>query len=84
VVAVISTEDVRSREDLVRFFADLSEEIYAGRATLENATSGDLVEAASRWVQDMDGFFFNRGEEVPSEPSWELIAQIIAASLVYE
>jgi hypothetical protein len=32
----------------------------------------------------LDGYFLNRGEEVPSAPSWQLIAMIFAASLVHE
>ena len=77
-------QDVQSREDLVRFLADLSVEVHAGRVVADNGSAGDLLDAASGWVADMDGFFVNRGEEAPSSPTWGLIAMIFAASLVYE
>jgi len=80
----MKADEVRSREDLVRFLTELSGEVRAGRVTVANATTADLLESASGWVEDMDGYFLHRGEEVPSAPSWQLIAMIFDASLVYE
>ena len=63
-------QEVQSRVELAHFLADLSEEIRAGREAVENASAVDLLDAASRWVADMDGFFVNRGEEAPPSPTW--------------
>jgi len=75
---------VASRDDLVRFLADLAAEVQAGRHPADNASAADLLEAASAWTADMDGYFANRGEEIPATASWELVAHIFAASLIYE
>lgn len=32
----------------------------------------------------MDGYFRNRGGEVPEQPSWSLIAAMLRAATVYE
>jgi hypothetical protein len=32
----------------------------------------------------LEGYFSNRGEQIPEEPSWSLIATIFAAAAVYE
>jgi hypothetical protein len=80
----MDTQNVRSRSDLVRFLANLSAEVEGGRVTVEPASIADLLDGATRWVADMDGFFLNRGEEPPSSPTSELIAMVFAASLVYE
>jgi hypothetical protein len=77
-------EAVGSREDLVRFLRDLSAEVEAGDVRTTNRSPAAILEAASAWLQDMDGFFINHGKEPPTEPSWELIAHTFAASLLYE
>ena len=77
-------DGVASRDDLVRFLADLAAEVQAGRHPADNASAVDLLESASAWTADMDGYYANRGEEVPATASWALIAHIFAASLVYE
>jgi len=43
-----------------------------------------LLEAASAWVTDMDGYFLNQGRPIPDSPSWALIATILSAALIYE
>ena len=31
----------------------------------------------ARWIDDMDGYLMNRGEEVPTEMSWSLFAKFL-------
>jgi len=75
---------VRTRDDLEGYLAELSEKVRLGKITVENATSVELLEAACAWIADMDGYFLNRGEPVPHDPSWALIAMIVSAGLIYE
>ena len=58
--------------------------LLVGRHPADNASAADLLEAASAWIDDMDGYFANRGEASPAAASWGLIAHIFAASLIYE
>jgi hypothetical protein len=75
---------VESRRDLAQFLADLCAEVREGRVATDNASAPDILDGASAWLVDMDGYFLNRGEEVPTSPSWKLLAMIFAASLAYE
>ena len=79
----LNPDDVSSRADLVEYLAALARDVQHGR-TARNATAAELIEAAGGWTADMDGYFAGRGESVPADPSWRLIAQIVTAALVYE
>lgn len=81
---MVEPEQVASREDLVRFLADLADSVKRGERKVKNETVAELIEAASGWVQDMHGYFENHGLETPSTPSWSLITMIFSAALVYE
>jgi hypothetical protein len=83
-VGSVDASAVESRADLVRFLAELSAGVRAGGTNVENESAAALLEAASAWVDDYDGYFVNRGEPIPESPDWKLIATIFAASLVYE
>ncbi|MEU3597663.1 hypothetical protein ABZ714_02840 [Streptomyces sp. NPDC006798] len=78
------TSSVQSREDLSRFLLELAERVDAGSFPNENESSAAYTRAAGYWVRSMKGFFLNRGEEVPGDPSWEMIAMIFSAAFTYE
>jgi len=80
----VDAHSVQTREDLVRYLAELSERVRAGSVRVDNVDTADLLEAASAWVDDMDGYFINRGERVPQSPDWSLVASIFTAALIYE
>jgi hypothetical protein len=83
-VAVIQPNDVQSRADLVAFIAELAVHAREDSYRLPNASLSAFFDGLSGWMNDMDGYFANRGEVTPPEPSWRLIAQALAAGLVYE
>lgn len=78
------TRWVRSRADLVTFVERLSQEAAAGPADWENPTVERYLEALSAWIDGMDGYFRNRGEPVPEQPTWGLIAGMLRAACFYE
>jgi hypothetical protein len=80
----VDARSVLTREDLVRYLDDLSKNVRAGEHKVENVDAAGLLQAASAWVEDMDGYFRNRDEPIPESPDWSLIASIFAAALVYE
>jgi predicted metal-binding protein len=80
----VDARSVQTRADLVRYLAELSESVRVGELRVENASAADLLEAASAWVDAMDGYFINRNEPIPQSPDWALVASIFSAALVYE
>jgi hypothetical protein len=62
----VDASAVKSRADLVRFLAELSESVRAGDTSVENESAAALLDAASAWVDDYDGYFVKRGEQIPS------------------
>jgi hypothetical protein len=42
------------------------------------------LEALAAVVDDLDGGFMNRGEAVPAQPSWELVAEILDMAKIHE
>ncbi len=50
----------------------------------ENRDLGSFLNAMAGWVEDMDGYYQNRSESVPDQPTWKTVAEILLASRVYE
>jgi hypothetical protein len=76
--------EINSRHDLVEFIQALRDHLLLRGDTWENPTLESFLEALAAWSADMDGFFQNRGEQVPLQPSWRLIGQMLLAATVYE
>lgn len=83
-MAPLDPSTVRSREELSRFLAELGRRTTAGDIDLENFSTTGYIGAAAGWTADLEGFFMNRGEPVPDEPSWSLVALIFLAATIYE
>lgn len=75
---------IKSREELSKFVEELAEGFRDGRLTWANSDLASFLEGMAGWIADMDGYFLNRGEGVPQEPSWGLIGQILIAASQYE
>lgn len=81
--AVLEADAVHSRETFCAFLEGLAGRVRAG-SPVPNDTLDSFLGGVAGWAADMDGYFQNRGEEVPAEPSWQLLAHLLAAGLVYE
>ena len=77
-------ERIRSREDLAQFVEELKSTYGRDGKQGENRGLPSFLDAMAAWISDMDGYFANIGEPCPVEPTWKTMAQILAASTMYE
>lgn len=77
-------ENVKSREDLIKFINQLRMDLQINKGKWENITLEDYLEAMESWIEDMDGYYLNVNQPFPTQPSWKTIADILYASSMYE
>jgi hypothetical protein len=77
-------EAIASREDFVQFVQSLSRVNAQKPEWWENSDLGSYLEAFGAWVAVMDKAYRNRGETLPSQPSWKMIAEMLLAATMYE
>lgn len=75
---------INSRESLTVFVHSLARSLKESPSDWENANLEGFLDALAAWVEDMDGYFENRGESTPQTPDWKLIGQMLLAARVYE
>ncbi len=80
----VSPEGIATREDLVKFVEALSNESSSASKNWENKDLPSFLEAMAAWIEDMDGYYQNKGESMPSQPSWKTIGEILKAATMYE
>lgn len=73
-----------TRHDLARFVRLLGQDHTHSPDNWAHQDIASYLEAMSAWIEDMDGFFENRGQTVPSQPTWKLVGEILLAASVYE
>lgn len=82
---VADASGIETRADLAGFIGALAAEARSAEAHgWENTDLPRFLEAMAGWVEDMEGYFSNRGVEPPETPSWRLLGEILAAATVYE
>jgi hypothetical protein len=75
---------VNSKQALAEFVDALREDLRSNASEWENATLDRFLGALASWIEDSDGYYVNRGEAVPSSPSWRNVAEMLAAARIYE
>ena len=80
----MNPDGINTREDLVNFIEVLAKESSSNSKNWENKDLPSFLEAMAAWIEDMDGYYQNKGESVPSQPSWKIIGEILKAATIYE
>lgn len=75
---------VRNRDDFVAFVSILIKDYQEDKGHWSNSDVESYLVAMAAWSEDMDGFYRNSGEDVLTLSPWRILADILAASRVYE
>jgi hypothetical protein len=80
----VQVEKIHTRDDLVMFIHHLVQDLRICPEHWENATLETYLTAIAAWMQDMDGYYRHRGAEVPHQPTWKQMGEILLAARIYE
>jgi len=75
---------IQTREEFIEFVKNLRCEIVNNPDSWENNTLPLYLEAICSWVEDMDGYYLNRGEVPPANVPWRVLGDILRAATLYE
>ena len=77
-------EKMQTRDDFVIFMHHLVRDLRTCPEQWENPSLEAYLAAIAAWVQDMDGYYRNRGEQVPQYLTWKHVGEILLAARIYE
>ena len=77
-------EKIQTRHDLGLFLHHLVRDLHTCPERWENTSLETYLMAMAAWVQDLEGYYGNRGEMAPQQPTWKHIGEILLAASIYE
>jgi hypothetical protein len=77
-------EKIQTRDDLALFIQHLIQDFRTCPEQWENTTLEAYLEAIAAWINDMDGYYRNRGETAPQDPTWRHVGEVLLAARIYE
>lgn len=77
-------DTIRTREDFAEFVKAVSRDLRDNPTSWSNTSLQSYLEALAAWVDDMDGYYSNRGRLIPEQPDWPIVADMLMAARVYE
>jgi hypothetical protein len=77
-------DKIHTRDDLALFIHHLVQDLRTCPERWENTSLEAYLAAIAAWVQDMDGYYSNRGETPPQHPTWKHVGEILLAARIYE
>jgi ClpX C4-type zinc finger len=75
---------IQSREMLAEFVLVLLYNLQNSPDEWAHRDLASYLDALAAWVGSMDGYYQNRGESVPDQPTWKTLGEILLAAKVYE
>lgn len=76
--------EIKTRSDLIAFIEALRMDLQAQPRKWENASLDSFLGALASWAEDMDGYYENKGLEIPKNPTWRTFGEMLAAARIYE
>lgn len=77
-------EGVDNREALAEFISHLQWDFKTAGDDWENRDLGFYLNAMSRWVGSLPSLYKNLGEDLPEQPTWSLVADMLLVAKDYE
>lgn len=75
---------VRSKQDLVDFIDNLVSRMDSGGEKIDNYRTRDFIDALASWIESSDSLYRNFGIDPSEVKCWELVADGVAAALIYD
>lgn len=75
---------VNSKDEFVKFVGELIKDLRNNPETWENSNLDNYLEAIQSWVEDMEGWENNLSIDISTMNVWQLMANILFASKIYE
>jgi hypothetical protein len=79
-----AVQNIKNRNDLACFIKLLLDDFKNNENEWENVTLERYLESMSAWLVDSDGLSSNLGKELPKQPDWNTIGEILLAAKYYE
>jgi hypothetical protein len=76
--------EIRSKEDLLKFLSALRKDLVTNKEDWENPTLDMYLEAMEAWIKAMDYCYINTNQSIPEQPTWKVFADILYAARIYE
>jgi len=82
--ANVDISEVTTREDAVRVVAAMVQDLREHPDEWENPTLDRFLEALAASMEGIESGYRNRGEELPAQPTWALLAELLIMATGYE
>ena len=79
-----AVQSIKNKNDLAKFIKLLLEDMKNNDNDWENNTLERYLESMSAWLVDCDGLSLNLDKEIPKQPDWNTIGEILLAAKYYE
>jgi hypothetical protein len=73
----------KTKEDFLSFVHELSKDYYGNSESWENQDIRNYLEALAAWTDIMEGYYKNFGLQIPENPNWQLMADMLNAARFY-
>lgn len=74
-----------TKEDFIQFINNLKMDFIENKEHWENKTIEDYLDAMSRYVEDIQGYYVNTNQNINLEKiDWKAFSDILKASSIYE
>ena len=77
-------DQIATRTDVTAIIDQMVADLQLHPDEWENRTLESFLEGLARSLRDLNGLYANRGEKLPAQPSWKMLAEVLIMASGYE
>jgi hypothetical protein len=82
--ALVDATTVDTRDDAIGVVMAMLNDLRKNPDAWQNASLPDFLESFAAAMEDLDQVYAERGEVLPDQPSWRLVAELLVAASGHE
>jgi hypothetical protein len=77
-------KNIKTKNDFIEFINVLIDDINKNPEEWEDKSVASYLESIQSWIEDMEGYYHNTGQETPRDINWNFIATLLYVGKIYE
>lgn len=82
--AEVDISNVTTRDDVVGVIHAMINDLRKHKDDWANTSLDTYLDALATSIEDIEQTYTERGETMPSQPSWKLVAELLVSASAYE
>ncbi|MDV5353523.1 hypothetical protein QM201_00990 [Enterobacter asburiae] len=77
-------KEIKTKADFLAFLTLYNQDLHSCPEEWANRDLASFLDALKDWIEEMEQYYINTKQEVPSDVNWKVLYDMLMAARIYE